>query len=265
MRNLLVTPLETIEADLASLQTTTSRSPVFQTRTEPDACVYWSELPLPVCNVIANARIPAADVPQRAAELLAPFLKRGRPFQWVTTPATTTPALEAALAQAGLRPQEAPAMHLKLTGPIDPRTPDDVFIDLAWPEQVQSVSRTLVTGLHYPAGLETAHLRFLETLDPAENQCFIARSMKDGSPVGASTMHRRSASVMLANMATLESARGRGVGRALTATMLNRARETGSATASLVANEAGYPVAIDVGFRTMFNVVTWVWSPLETE
>lgn len=263
MRDLLTTPAETIEADLETLHVTMSNSPVFDTQNEPDATVYWSHLPLAMCNVIVNAHIAPPQVKRRVPQLLGPFLQRGRPFQWITTPETTNPALEAALAQAGLRPEESPAMHVTLGEAIDPGTPDDIYIDVAWPDHVGPVSSTIFAGFNFPPGTEAEHLHFLDTMDPADNQFFIARSLVTGDAIGASTMHRRADSVMLANLTTLPAARGRGVGRALTATMMNRAATTGARTATLVAHESRYPLFIDLGFRTRFNVVTWIWEPTD--
>ncbi|WP_101525318.1 GNAT family N-acetyltransferase [Nocardioides houyundeii] len=261
MRDTLTTPMAIIEADLEALQQAMSLSPVFQTTHEPDALLYWSHLPLPAGNVITHARISARDVPTRVPALLGPYLERGLPFRWVTTPKTTTPALEAALAQAGMVPRESPAMYLALQETVDPGTPDDVYIDVAWPDHLEPVSSILFSGFGLPRGTEAEHLQFLDTLDPADTQFFIARSLVTGEPLGASTMHRRGTSVMLANVSTSEHARGRGIAKALCATMLNRAAHTEALTATVLSNDEGYQVYVDLGFRTKFNVVTWEWHP----
>jgi GNAT superfamily N-acetyltransferase len=261
MRDTLTTPLAIIEADLEALQKAISQSSVFQTKEEPDATVYWSHLPLSACNVITHARIAERDVPTRVPELMTPFIERGLPFEWVTTPKTTSPALEAALAQAGMTPHETPAMYLALDDTIDPGTPDDVYIDVAWPDHLEPVSAILFAGFNLPQGTEAEHLQFLDTLDPTDTQFFIARSLVTGEPLGASTMHRRGNSVLLANVTTSQHARGRGIAKALCATMLNRASQTEAVTATLISNVEGYQVYVDLGFRTQFNVVTWEWHP----
>lgn len=262
MRDLLTTAADTIEADFAALQTAIAASSVLSSSEEPDATVYWSTQPLALLNVIVDARIPAESAGARAQELIAPFLARGLPFQWVTTPRTTTPALEAALAQAGLSAREYPAMHVTLGRAIDPGTPEDVFIDVAWPDGVEPVSRVILEGLGHPATPEDdAALGVLDTLDPADNQFFIARSMRTGEVLGASTLHTRGNSAMLANVSTTPAARGRGVGRALTATMINRAAATGCQSATLITNSRAYPTYVDLGFRTQFTCVAWVWDP----
>lgn len=261
MRELLTMPSETIEADFAALQSVTAYSPVFHNRREPDATVYWSDVPIPACNVITNARLSRHETSERAAQLLAPFFGRGLPFQWLTTPSTTSPALEAALAQAGLVAQESPAMHASLSEAVDPHMPADVVVDVAWPDQVAAVSSTIFSGFGFPPGAEDLHQKFLESLDPVDTDFFVARSLADGTCLSAGTLHHRGDSVMLANVTTLPSARRRGIGHALAATMLNRARATGSVSATVMATDGSYPVCLDLGFRTHFKLVTWVWDP----
>lgn len=262
MRDLLTTAASTIEADFAALQTAIAASPALSSSDEPDAVVYWSTQPLTLLNVIVDAHIPPDHAAQRATELLAPFLERGLPFQWVTTPRTTSPALEAALAQAGLAAREYPAMFVTLGPAIDPRTPEDVFIDVAWPDGVAPVSQAILEALGHPAAADDDEaLGVLDTLDPADNQFFVARSLRTGEVLGASTMHSRGTSVMLANVSVTPAARGRGVARALTATMMNRAASTGAQTATLITNSRAYPTYVDLGFRTQFTCVAWVWDP----
>lgn len=260
MRDILTTAADTIEADFAALQRAVSCSSALSATEQPDATVYWSPEPLPLLNVVVNAHIAPEHAAARADELLAPFFERGLPFQWITTPRTTTPALEAALAQAGLLAREYPAMHTLLGAPIDPQAPDDVFIDVAWPDGVEPVSRTILEALGHPAAHKDG-LGVLDTLDPADNQFFVARSLRTGEVLGASTMHRRNDSVLLANVSTTPAARGRGVGRALAATMMNRAASTGARSASLITNSRAYPLYVDLGFRTQFTCVAWVWHP----
>lgn len=261
MRDLLTTAADTIEADFSALQEAISRSPVLSSSDEPDATVYWSREPLALLNVITNARVTPAAASIRAHELLTPFLARGLPFQWITTPRTTTPALEAAIAQAGLSAREYPAMFATLGPPVDPGTPDDVFIDVAWPDGVAPVSDAILAALGHPTASRDGSLGVLDTLDPAYNQFFVARSLRTGAVLGASTMHSRGSSVMVANVSTTPAARGRGIGRALTATMMNRAASTGARSATLVTNSRAYPTYVELGFRTQFTCVAWGWSP----
>jgi len=261
MRHVLTTPQDTIEDDFTALQRAIASSPVLNHLELADACAFWSHLPLVAVNMVADARIPEEDAARRVPELLAPFFERNHPFQWITTPSTTNPAVEAALAQAGLRAHEFPAMHASLRSPVDPGLSPDVYVDIVWPDQVAPVNATIFNSFGHSTDVADAHLDILGTMDPETNHFFLARSLSGGEALGASTMHTRGDSVMLANITTLPHARGRGIERALTATMMNRAASTGATTATLIANNATYPTYIALGFRTQFNVVSWVWNP----
>lgn len=262
MRDLLTTtPAEVVEADFAALQATLSGSPTLHRREEPDAVVYWTDLDLAALNVIADAHITADRVATRVPALLDPFFTRGRPFMWLTTPSSTTPALEAALAQAGLRARELPAMYSMLGATLDPYTPDDVYIDLAWPDQVAQITSAIFNGFDAAIDPSRHHMDLLDGMNPHTNHFFIARSLLDGEPLGASTMHTRGTSAMLANVSTLPGARGRGIARSLVATMVNRASGTGLESATVVARHGTYQMYVDLGFRTQFDLVAWRWDP----
>lgn len=262
MRDLLTnTPAEVVEADFAALQATISSSPVMHRAEEPDAVTYWSDVDLAALNVIADAHIPPDKVAARFPALVEPFFRRGRPFLWLTTPSSTTPQLEAALAQAGFRARQLPTLHRAAGTPLDPYAPDDVYIDLAWPDQVADVTAAIFRDSRHVDDPTRHHLDLLEGMDPDTNHFFVARSLLDGQTLGASTMHVRHNSAMLANISTVPGARGRGIARALTATMVNRATTTGQDNVSVVARHGTYEMLVDLGFRTQFDLVTWRWDP----
>lgn len=262
MRDLLTsTPAEVVEADFASLQATISYSPTLRRAQEPDAVVYWSDLDLAALNIITDAHIAPDRVAARVPALVDPFLTRGRPFMWLTTPSSTTPQLEAALAQLGLRARELPAMHTVLGPTVDPYMPEDVYIDLAWPDQVAQITAALFNDFDGSIDPSRQHLDLLNGMDPRANHFFIARSLLDGEALGACTMHTHGSSAMLANVSTLPGARGRGIARSLVATMVNRATSTGLESATVVARHGTHQMFVDLGFRTQFDLVAWCWDP----
>lgn len=262
MRDLLTsTPAEVVEADFAALQATIGSSPALHRATEPDAVTYFSDVDLAALNVIADAHIAPENVATRFPELVEPYFRRGRPFLWLTTPSSTTPQLEAALAQAGFRARQLPALHRASGVTLDPYAPDDVYIDLAWPDQVTDVTSAIFHDSPPADDPTHHHLHLLEGMDPETNHFFVARSLHDGQALGASTMHVRRNSAMLANISTVPGARGRGIARSLTATMVNRATSTGLENTTAVARHGTYETLIELGFRTQFDIVTWRWDP----
>lgn len=264
MRDLLTNAHETVESDLSAWHQTVSLSPALHRGAEPDVTVYWSDATDPGGNVLADARIPADQVSIRVPELLTPYLDRALPFQWVTTPRTTSPALEATLAQLGLAPRTASAMLVALDRPVDPQTPENTFIEVAWPDQLQAVASVLGPATHLPVDTREAHLAYLDGLtgpDSEECEFLVARDLGTSDPLGAVMMFRRRSSVIVPALDLLEEGARRRVTRPLIATLVNRAREGGARSITAVATDEHYEAFADLGFRTQFDVVSWVWTP----
>jgi GNAT superfamily N-acetyltransferase len=79
----------------------------------------------------------------------------------------------------------------------------------------------------------------------------------DGQPVANSALVAAQRVAGVANIATLSSHRGRGIGEAMTAHVLKRGREFGCIMASLQASEMGKPVYERMGFRAVCKYRTF--------
>jgi GNAT superfamily N-acetyltransferase len=82
-----------------------------------------------------------------------------------------------------------------------------------------------------------------------------------GDIVGTGTLFLAPRSAGLYFVFTLPSARRRGVGRAITSTMLADARSLGARRAVLSASAMGRPLYAELGFRACCTVEIYVWSP----
>jgi GNAT superfamily N-acetyltransferase len=82
-----------------------------------------------------------------------------------------------------------------------------------------------------------------------------------GSFAGTGTLFLAPRSAGLYFVFTLPSARRRGVGRAITSTMLADARSLGARRAVLSASPMGRPLYAELGFRPCCTVEVYVWSP----
>jgi ribosomal protein S18 acetylase RimI-like enzyme len=67
--------------------------------------------------------------------------------------------------------------------------------------------------------------------------------------------------VGLYNITTLPTARRRGIGFAVTATLVNAALERGATAVVLHASDDGLPVYERLGFETVCEVPQYVWLP----
>ena len=75
-------------------------------------------------------------------------------------------------------------------------------------------------------------------------------------------MVRRRNSVIIPTFGLVDEGMRRHIARPLVATALNRAREAGARSVTTVTDKQHYQLFADLGFRTQFEVVTWVWHPV---
>lgn len=261
MRDVLTSAHNTVESDLAAYHQAVAQSPVVSTSYEPDTIVYWSATEDASANVLVNATIPPDDARQRAAALTEPFFERGRAFRWITTPRTTSPVLESALAQLGLTPRTGSGMLAGLSREIDPETPRHTFIEVAWPDQLPALADTLADALPVAALDRETHLRYLDSLEAEECEVLVARDMGTSAPLGAVMIYRRKHSMIVPLLSLQPEGVRRKVGHALIATAINRAREAGARSVTTVAEKQEYELFAGLGFRTQFEVVAWEWHP----
>ena len=74
-------------------------------------------------------------------------------------------------------------------------------------------------------------------------------ALLDGAPVAAAGLFVAAGVAGIYNVATVPEARGRGIGRAVTAAALAEAVARGEHTAALGSSEMGFPVYSHLGFR----------------
>jgi GNAT superfamily N-acetyltransferase len=228
---------------------------------EPDLESCWGPWPVTSANLIVQARIPPADAARRVAEINAAYVARGNPFVWVLTPDTSSPELEAALAQGGLERSTSPEMYAALLGPLPVELPDGVEIEPAGDSD--ELAHTIASGFGFAgiAGVSDGFSSYLAGVDPTVQRAVLARDQATGTALGVGTLWHLDTTIQLANLATLESARGQGIGLAVTAALMNLGRDLGADAAILTASDMGYPVYRKIGFETAFELVSYTWNP----
>ncbi len=96
----------------------------------------------------------------------------------------------------------------------------------------------------------------LTRVDPGGFHVTVARVEGDGVAAGMACDHHGDCGIF--NVGTLEHARRRGLGTALAALMLHRARDRGCTTASIQATEMAEGIYAAVGFRDLGRFIEYV-------
>jgi GNAT superfamily N-acetyltransferase len=210
------------------------------------------DLPALAYNGVFRSRLPPAEVARVAEETLALAAERRVPVAWRVTP-TTPESTPAALEAAGWQPgRAAPIMAIDLAGAAALEPLGAMQVEEITEASLGEWSRVVAVAfgcpeayVDGPAGYDrdvglpghTPLRRFLARID---NQPVAASALLPGPPAS------RLAGIF--SVATLEPARGQGLGALMTRVAMHAARQTGHAVAVLQASDLGRPVYQRLGF-----------------
>jgi len=245
-----------VEDNLLSFFTTAGDSGLLRRDAVDDVVAVRSEVPFPMFNAVVGARFEG-DTRARAAEVADSYIAAGVPWLWWTTPSTTPVGLTAVLEERGLGREDVPGMYADLTAPRT--TPAVDGLSLETTDDAEHFVAVMLAGFDLPELVRepmTAIMRhFHETIN------VIGRL--DGHAVACGTAYLTGPTAGLYNIATLEDARGRGIGYAVTTDLMQRARHAGAEHAILHATEAGRPVYERAGFEHVCDVPQYLWMAPE--
>ena len=226
-------------------------------------------IPIPSVNLVFGAHLDGLDdraVERRIDEAIAWFDERSLPFVWWVLPSSEPRDLRDRLAARGFAvlPGAMPAMAVDLDGPPRPVVPPGVeIVRVRDASTYRTYCDTLAAGFDAPAEFADAWFRLVDLGfgDELALRMFLARTVLDGRPVGTGMAVLAGDTVGLYSIGTLADARGRGIGRAMTLTGMRAGYDAGCRTALLEATDAGYPLYISLGFRTITMIELFVHQP----
>ena len=249
-----------VEDNLLSFMKTVSRQPRFTHEPDDDVVAVYSDVAFPLFNTIGGARFAPEVAAERGRQLVASYVARGLPFLWWLTPSTTSPELEAALAGAGMAREEIPGMHVPLGAVMTPALPDGVeLVEVAASQHPHPLIDTMVEGFGMPVELLDEFTTLFGSL--RDDDLVNVLATLDGRPVATGSAWVDGTTLGLYNITTLSEVRGRGVGYAVTARLMDLGRERGCTEAVLHASEDGRPIYERLGFVHVCDVPQYVWSP----
>lgn len=213
-------------------------------------------------NGVIAAPAEPAGFDAAAADVVAYFRARGRPFYWRLGLQSEPPDAAAVLARHGLAPEKVePGMWLDLHAPatapapvagleVRPVTTDELVRQWAdvWgcgaPASVTDRWYALYAALPY--GADTSLQMFVGYLD--------------GIPAATVYVFLAAGVAAIEYVVTRPEYRRRGIGAAMTSHALGQARAAGFRTAVLTASPLGEAIYHRLGFRTCATVTTYIGS-----
>jgi ribosomal protein S18 acetylase RimI-like enzyme len=202
-------------------------------------------------NGAVDLALDPATADKRIGEISGWFGERGLPWRWLVGPTSRPSDLGDRLLRAGFElVSNSAGMALDLAGfqaeallaGVEIATVDDHAGLETWSE-IQC--RALALDATRTRAWRDAHDRALSADVPLRDWI----GYLDGAPVAAAALFVGAGVAGIYNVATVPEARGRGIGRAVTAAALAEAVARGHRTAVLGASELGYPVYRRLGFR----------------
>jgi GNAT superfamily N-acetyltransferase len=236
-----------------------------EVRRESDVLLCWSGVPFRAINAAALARLDPDLAQDRIAEISNWLAERTGRWRWLVGPSSGPADLTERLLASGLvQVSDNPGMAVDLgqwqpDGALPVGTTIDPVVDAAGLEAWREVQRRGL-GLDEAAteAWFTAHRRpGFEPELPLRN--WVARL--NGQPVAAAALFDGAGVAGIYNVCTVPEARGRGIGRAVTAAALQDAVGRGLRLAVLGSSELGYPVYRRLGFRDVSRLRSFATLP----
>ena len=217
---------------------------------DPD--VAWAMTPIPLggFNRITRIRFDADRAEARIREMQDRFESAGvAPTWWID--AHSTPAdIGERLERMGLVYETVPAMRIESTLVPERRSPAGVTLSWAVdPESVRAAMYLIVAGFGMPEGLGGPLADLMTPVVRPGGPVRTVVAQLDGIPVAVAQGILVGDAVSLFNVTTLEAARGRGIGAAVTVAILRDATERGARFGVLESSDMGLSVYRRIGFR----------------
>jgi GNAT superfamily N-acetyltransferase len=247
-----------VEDNLESFASVLNDSGRFRRSPDTDVTALYSDLPFPLFNAIVGARFASGTVEQRARDVVAPYLERGLPFLWWTTPSGHADELRPVLTELGMVEEPTPGMYVDLN-PVDLRLPDGVDVVTVDSLNMPDILKVFLDGFGFPETLFDDFRVLIEAFFRLGGLHVLA--FDHDRPVAGGSAWLTGPTAGLYNISTLEEARGRGLGNAVTAALMNLARDHGATQAILHSSEMGRSVYERLGFVEVCRVPQFVWVP----
>jgi GNAT superfamily N-acetyltransferase len=227
---------------------------------------YYSGIPFPMANGVINTNIPSETAEQTIDEIVSFFEERKMPFVWYTGPSSQPhnlkellinnklisvgkePGMAYNLNSLALDTKPIPNLKIVEVGNIEAAKlwADVCFTVAEWPKELMldlMVNIIISTCLN----------------DNSPHKAFIG--YYNDIPIATSYVFFGAGVAGIYNVCTLEEARNKGIGTAMSVKCLQQANEIGYEVAILQSSEMGINVYNNIGFKEYCRLEVFMWSP----
>ncbi len=214
--------------------------------------VAWGMTPMPigVFNRIVRIRLAEDAADERLGEVAARFAAAGAPESWWLDPQSTPSDLAARLERMGYATEAVPAMRVEAADV--PELSLAAGVTLWWatdPASLRSAMQLVAAGFGLPDELGDRMADLMENAAGPASPVRTVVARLDDKPVASAQGVYIGHAVGIYNVATLEEARGQGIGAAVTIAVLRDAMARGAGFGVLESSDLGHPVYRRIGFR----------------
>ena len=216
-------------------------------------------------NAVIESLIPPEVAIKKIKENITFFEKRQVPFMWMIGPSSSPKNMGELLIKSGFVLNKLPGMayNLKILGAERELLNKVEIIKVENVETLKVWNDVFLTGFAMPKNLLSNFLykafSFMFLEDRHSASAFLAYF--DGKPVASSFVFYEAGVAGIYNVTTLEEARGKGIGTAITLVPLHEAKKLGYEIAILGSSEMALNMYKQMGFKEYCTIERFIWQP----
>lgn len=253
--------IKAIHDNWTSLLLLIGRTPEFEIIESDQLITISSGLKLRLFNRVMRTRLSSSNADSKIQETIDYYASKKLPFLWQVYPGDTPDDLSQRLENHGFTRNFDRGMALEIDKLKVPQLPEGfTYEKVTTPELAEMRARLLPKAYEIP---EPFH-DFLTQTDLSieiRDDYVHYLGFLDGEPIACSTVLYSDGVAGIHSVATLPSARRRGIGAYISAVPLFEARDRGYKVSILYASEMGFKVYERLGFVMYCQPVHCHWDP----
>ncbi|MBW1820921.1 MAG: GNAT family N-acetyltransferase [Deltaproteobacteria bacterium] len=256
------TLIAAIEENLFSFLPLFDLWPEAEVHDTPELLWFLTEIPFPLFNSLFRTKLSPDDVDSAIDAAISRCKTNHVPMMWWTGPSAQPTDLGSKLIDRDFQQSDSPGMAADLNVlPENPEYPEDLVIKLVDnDEDLEIWCRVFSEAFGMPDFVGTAFFNFTRSLGYKTQRpytCYLGSINNEAVAVSSLLLGAGVAGIY--NVATLESARRKGIGAAMTIKPLLDARSQGYRVGILHSSEMGYKMYSSLGFQEYCKIFQYIW------